>query len=72
MNLAAPERLLLPFLMEPAPELLERHRRRGTAHGALISDILNLLSGGPGEPRGYGGTGGPPYQGITGGSLPGG
>jgi LuxR family maltose regulon positive regulatory protein len=39
--------ILLPFLLDPAPALLERHRRYRTAHPALISQILDLLS----EPR---------------------
>ena len=37
--------VLLPFLLDPAPALLERHRRYRTAHPALISQILDLLSG---------------------------
>ena len=37
--------LLLPFLQHPAPALLERHSRLGTTHAALISEILDLLSG---------------------------
>jgi LuxR family maltose regulon positive regulatory protein len=43
LDLASPERLLFPFLIDPAPELLERHRQHGTAHAALIAAILNLL-----------------------------
>ncbi len=35
--------IVLPFLLDPAPALLERHRRYRTAHPALISQILNLL-----------------------------
>jgi LuxR family transcriptional regulator, maltose regulon positive regulatory protein len=35
--------VVLPFLLDPAPALLERHRRYRTAHPALISQILNLL-----------------------------
>ena len=35
--------ILLPFLLDPAPGLLERHRRRGTAHPVLIAQILDLL-----------------------------
>jgi LuxR family maltose regulon positive regulatory protein len=34
--------LLLPFLLDPIPALLERHRRYRTAHPALISQILDL------------------------------
>jgi LuxR family maltose regulon positive regulatory protein len=45
LDLAEPENLLLPFLFDPAPELLERHRRTGTAHAALISQILDRLAG---------------------------
>jgi LuxR family maltose regulon positive regulatory protein len=33
----------LPFLLDPAPALLERHRQSRTAHPALISQILDLL-----------------------------
>jgi LuxR family transcriptional regulator, maltose regulon positive regulatory protein len=36
---------LLPFLLDPAPALLERHRQHRTAHPALISQILDLLPG---------------------------
>jgi LuxR family maltose regulon positive regulatory protein len=39
--------IVLPFLLDPAPALLERHRRYRTAnssaHPALISQILDLL-----------------------------
>jgi LuxR family maltose regulon positive regulatory protein len=49
-DLAKPERPLFPFLIGPAPAPLERHRQHGTAHAALISEILNLLAGkGPAE-----------------------
>jgi LuxR family transcriptional regulator, maltose regulon positive regulatory protein len=56
LDLAEPERQLLPFLIDPAPGLLERHRQHGTAHAGLISDILNLLAG----PRPGGTEGGHP------------
>jgi LuxR family transcriptional regulator, maltose regulon positive regulatory protein len=45
LDLAEPERLLYPFLYDPAPALLERHRRLGTAHAGLIAEILNVLAG---------------------------
>jgi LuxR family maltose regulon positive regulatory protein len=45
LDLAEPGGLLFPFLLHPAPELLERHSRLRTTHAALISDILNLLAG---------------------------
>jgi len=62
--------ILLPFLLDPAPALLERHRRHRTAHPALISQILNL-PGGYGGPRGFGGKGFPPRSvGVWGGSSP--
>ena len=48
---AAPEGLLFPFLYDPAPGLLDRHRRHGTAHAGLIAGILNVLAGNkPGSP----------------------
>jgi LuxR family transcriptional regulator, maltose regulon positive regulatory protein len=34
--------MLLPFLLDPVPALLERHRRGRTGHGALIAAILDL------------------------------
>jgi LuxR family maltose regulon positive regulatory protein len=45
LELAEPDGLLLPFLLHPAPDLLDRHRRFRTSHASLISEILNLLSG---------------------------
>jgi LuxR family maltose regulon positive regulatory protein len=53
--------IVLPFLLDPAPALLERHRRYRTAHPALISRILNL-------PGGYGGS--PPGSAVLGGIVP--
>ena len=56
LDLAKPEGLLFLFLFDPAPELLERHRRLGTTHAILISEILNLLAGWkPGARPGAGG-----------------
>ena len=45
LNITASSGILLPFLLDPAPALLERHRRCRTAHPALISQILDLLTG---------------------------
>jgi LuxR family maltose regulon positive regulatory protein len=45
LDRAAPESLLFPFLYDPAPELLDRHRRHGTAYAGLIAEILNVLAG---------------------------
>jgi LuxR family maltose regulon positive regulatory protein len=45
LDMAKPEGLLFPFLITPAPDLLDRHRRHGTAHASLIAEILNVLAG---------------------------
>jgi LuxR family maltose regulon positive regulatory protein len=45
LDLAEPDGVLSRFLLYPAPDLLERHARHGTAHAALIADILSLLAG---------------------------
>jgi LuxR family maltose regulon positive regulatory protein len=44
LDLAEPDGLLLPFLLHPVSELLERHSRLRTTHASLVSEILNLLS----------------------------
>jgi LuxR family transcriptional regulator, maltose regulon positive regulatory protein len=62
--------ILLPFLLDPVPALLERHRRDRTAHPALISQILDL-PGGSGGPRGFGGKGCLPEGGLGGWVPPG-
>lgn len=41
LDLAKPEGLVFPFLLDPAPGLLERHRRLGTAHAGAITEILH-------------------------------
>jgi LuxR family maltose regulon positive regulatory protein len=57
LDLAESDGILLPFLLDPVPGLLERHRGHRTAHAALISQILDLLTGtkepapGPGRLR---------------------
>jgi LuxR family transcriptional regulator, maltose regulon positive regulatory protein len=45
LDRAEPESLLFPFLYDPAPDLLDRQRRHGTAHAGLIAQILNVLAG---------------------------
>jgi LuxR family transcriptional regulator, maltose regulon positive regulatory protein len=45
LDRAEPERLLFPFLYDPAPGLLDRQRRLGTAHAGLIAEILDVLAG---------------------------
>jgi LuxR family transcriptional regulator, maltose regulon positive regulatory protein len=58
--------ILLPFLLDPAPEMLERHRRHHTAHPALISHILELLPASARAARPTGGQSGRAHgQGIT-------
>ncbi|HZC60163.1 MAG TPA: LuxR C-terminal-related transcriptional regulator [Streptosporangiaceae bacterium] len=44
LDIAESSGIVLPFLLDPAPALLERHRRARTAHPGLISRILDLLS----------------------------
>jgi LuxR family transcriptional regulator, maltose regulon positive regulatory protein len=45
LELAEHDRVLLPFLVDPVPELLERHASRDTAHADLISEIFELRTG---------------------------
>jgi len=45
LDLAEPDGLLLPFLLHPTPDLLERHSRLRRTHASLISEILNVQSG---------------------------
>ncbi|HEV2240944.1 MAG TPA: LuxR C-terminal-related transcriptional regulator, partial [Streptosporangiaceae bacterium] len=46
LDLVGPEAALLPFLLHPAPGLLERHARHCAAHAALIVSILDVLGRG--------------------------
>jgi LuxR family transcriptional regulator, maltose regulon positive regulatory protein len=55
LALAQPDGMLMPFLLHPAPGLLQRHARHCRSHAGLISQILNFLAGQepaspPGEP----------------------
>ena len=45
LELAEPEGLILPFMLWPSRELLERHPKHRTAHATLISTILDMLAG---------------------------
>jgi LuxR family transcriptional regulator, maltose regulon positive regulatory protein len=45
LNLAEPDRALAAFLIQPAPELLERHARQHPQQAGMIADILRLLPG---------------------------
>ena len=46
LDLAEPDGVRMPFLLHPAPALLERHVRSRTSHAALVSELLNMLAGG--------------------------
>ncbi|MGO9657769.1 MAG: LuxR C-terminal-related transcriptional regulator [Acidimicrobiales bacterium] len=45
LDLAEPDRSLVPFLVHLPPGLLKRHAWHTTAHAALISEILDLSAG---------------------------
>jgi LuxR family transcriptional regulator, maltose regulon positive regulatory protein len=45
LELAEPEGIILPFLLTPVRELLERHPRHHTAHWTLLRTILGVLQG---------------------------
>ena len=45
LDLAEPNGAVLPFLLHPAPGLLEFHARQRTTHAALIAETLGLLAG---------------------------
>ena len=45
LNLAEPDRLILPFAMTGAWQLLEVLPRHGTSHAALVTDILDAIRG---------------------------
>ena len=51
LDLAEPDGLLLPFLLHPAPGLLDRHARHPTAHASLLAEIQDRLSGTQPSPR---------------------
>ncbi len=46
LNLAEPDRLILPFAMTGAWQLLETVPRHGTSHAALVTDILDAIRSG--------------------------
>ena len=52
LELAEPEGVILPFILAPVQDLLERHPGRRTAHATLLSAILDLLAGTSPQPRG--------------------
>jgi LuxR family transcriptional regulator, maltose regulon positive regulatory protein len=52
LELAEPEGLILPFMLWPSRELLERHPKHRTAHATLIATILDTLAGRAAPQRG--------------------
>ena len=62
LDLAEPEGVLLPFILFPVGELLERHRDQRTAHAALLSQILDVLAG---SPVPVGGGAAPPHEELS-------
>jgi LuxR family maltose regulon positive regulatory protein len=55
LELAAPDRIVLPFTLAPVRALLERHPRYRTQHAVLLATILDVLAGS--DPRADGGGG---------------
>jgi LuxR family transcriptional regulator, maltose regulon positive regulatory protein len=45
LNLAEPDRLILPFAMTGAWRLLETLPQHGTSHAALVTDVLDAIRG---------------------------
>jgi LuxR family maltose regulon positive regulatory protein len=54
LDLAEPDAIILPFVITPVRDLLERHPRHRTAHAALLASILDVLSGSSPPARGSG------------------
>ena len=51
LELAEPDGIILPFVIAPSRDLLERHPRHRTAHATLLADILDVLAGSSPPPR---------------------
>ena len=58
LDAAEPEGIVLPFVLAPVRDLLERLPQHRTAHATLRQTILDVLDGG--APRGTGAPTGPP------------
>jgi LuxR family maltose regulon positive regulatory protein len=52
LALTEPEGVRLPFALVPVRDLLERHGGHRTAHAALLSTIVDMLTGSPGASGG--------------------
>jgi LuxR family maltose regulon positive regulatory protein len=70
LDLAEPDGTLSAFLIQPAPDLLERHARERTKHASLIAEILSLFPVEHGGPEGHGMTASPDARKRPGGSPP--
>jgi len=66
LDLAEPDGALWWFVLHPSPDLLERHARHGSAHAALIADILGLLAGNRSAPPP---AGPPPLEALSGSEI---
>jgi LuxR family maltose regulon positive regulatory protein len=53
LALAEPDRLVLPFAITGAQELLEALPRHETAHAALLTDIIDTVRRSPASPAGH-------------------
>jgi LuxR family transcriptional regulator, maltose regulon positive regulatory protein len=53
LELAEPEGIVLPFMLAPVRDMLERLQRHGTAHAALLRTILDVLGGASAAPDGH-------------------
>jgi LuxR family transcriptional regulator, maltose regulon positive regulatory protein len=53
---AEPDRLIFPFAMFNAAELLDALPRHQTAHSALLADVVDMLRGAPAPQIDRGGT----------------
>jgi LuxR family maltose regulon positive regulatory protein len=51
LDLAEPDSLIFPFLIDGSRDLLQRHPRHRTSHAALLDDLLDALAGSPVPPR---------------------
>ncbi|MGH9485052.1 MAG: hypothetical protein ACRD1F_08345, partial [Terriglobales bacterium] len=45
LDLAEPDRMVMPFVLYPAERLLERHARSRGTHAFLVAEIQALLKG---------------------------
>ena len=50
LELAEPEGMVLPFILAPVPDILDRLPRHRTAHATLRQTILDIIAGSPPGP----------------------